>query len=60
MKKGDIVELIEDTTFYKRGTRVIVIGEYNKNDVEIRYEGEIYYGGDVDIMPKKMLKVVSP
>lgn len=60
MKKGDIVELIEDITFYKKGRRAVVVGEYNKNDVEIRYEGERYYGGDVDLMPKRMLKVVFP
>ncbi len=64
MKKGDMVELIENTQFYKKGQRAIVMNEfdsYNGNDknVEIRYEGETYLGGDVDIMPKKLFKVVE-
>ena len=65
MKKGDIVELIEDTTFYKKGRKAVVICGYdsqngNDKNMEIRYEGEKYLGGDVDVMPKKLFKVVSP
>lgn len=63
MKKGDIVELIENTKFYKKGKRAVIINEFdssNNNDkkIEIRYEGEKYIGEDVDVMPKKLFKVV--
>jgi len=63
MKKGDIVELIENTKFYKKGKRAVIINEFdssNNNDkkIEIRYEGEKYIDEDVDVMPKKLFKVV--
>ena len=61
-KIGDLVELIEDTYFYKKGTRAVVINnssDGNTNKMEIRYEGEKYIGGDVDIVLKSMFKVIK-
>ncbi len=60
MKKGDIIELIEDTAFYKKGRRAVFIRQDNevKSKIQIRYVGEKYTGGDVDRMPKALFKVV--
>lgn len=61
-KIGDLVELIEDTYFYKKGMRAIVLNnssEGNTKKMEIRYEGEKYIGGDVDIVLKSMFKVIK-
>ena len=60
MKNGDIVRLIEDTRFYKKGTKAIVVdicGDSQK--FELRYEGEGYEGDDVDIMPKALFECVE-
>lgn len=64
MKKGDIVELIKNTKFYKKGKRAVVVCEYdrqngNEKKITIRYEGERYYGEDADVMPKELFKIVS-
>lgn len=59
--KGDIVELIEDTPFYKKGTRAVVCCcpcSGNKNDMEIRFEYEIYEGCDVDAYPIRLFQLV--
>lgn len=59
-KRGDRVELIENTMFYKKGRRATVInGETagNKKEVEIRYDGEQYFGNDVDLIPKSMIRL---
>ena len=42
-KIGDLVELIEDTYFYKKGTRAVVINNSsngNTKKMEVQYEGE--------------------
>jgi len=60
MKNGDVVRLVEDTAFYKKGTRAIVMdvcGDSHK--FELRYEGEKYAGGDVDIMPKALFECIE-
>ena len=60
MKNGDIVELINDTQFYKSGTKAIIINvSQTKEKMEIRYVGENYIGEDVDVMPKKLFRVVT-
>lgn len=60
MKKGVLVELIEDTDFYKKGTRAVVMKTSNGSDkLEIRYENETYLGRDVDIMPSFLFRVVE-
>lgn len=61
MKNGDIVELIEDMTFYKKGERAVVINSIsdNKNNCEIRWLDEQYLGGDVDEVPRRLFKVVE-
>lgn len=59
---GDLVELIEDTYFYKKGTRAVVINnssEGNTKKMEIWYEGEKYLEGDVDVVLKSMFKVIN-
>lgn len=59
---GDLVELIEDTYFYKKGTRAVVINnnsEGNTKKMEIRYEGEKYLEGDVDVVLKSMFKGIN-
>ena len=42
MKRGDIIELIEDTTFYKKGKKAYFIGRsnFNPNKIEIVWVGE--------------------
>jgi len=60
MKKGDVVRLIKDTAFYKKGTKAIVIdtcGDSQK--FELRYEGEKYEGNDVDVMPKALFECIE-
>ena len=58
MKNGDIVELIEDTYFYKKGRKAIVIDACgNSKKFKIQYVGEEYLSGDVDVMPKNMFKL---
>lgn len=32
----------------------------NTKNMEIKFEGEKYYGGDVDVMPKKLFRVALP
>lgn len=64
MKKGSIVELVEDTQFYKKGKRAVVISECdsqngNKQKMEIRYEGVEYEGYDVDVVPRHLFRMVS-
>lgn len=59
-KKGDIVELVEDTAFYKKGTKSIIINENslgNSKKCEIQYVGEKYIDNDVDVIPKELLKL---
>lgn len=62
-KNGEIVELIEDTMFYKKGTRAKVIhsesnGNQEKMEIRWLHEGP-YPGEDVDVMPKALFKCVS-
>ena len=62
MKEGDIVELVEDTAFYKKGTQAIVINETslgNREKCEIRYVGEPYFSDSADVVPKKLLKIAD-
>lgn len=61
MKYGDIIELIEDTDFYKKGQRATFIKNDDevKSKIHIRYVREEYLGGDVDLMPKSLFKVVN-
>lgn len=60
MKNGDIVSLIEDTTFYKKGTKAVVVNACgNSKEFEIRYKGGNYEGGDVDVMPKALFEKVK-
>lgn len=60
MTNGDTVKLIEDTVFYKKGTKAIVIDTCgNSKNMEIRYIGEQYEGMDVDIMPKALFECVE-
>ena len=51
MKRGDIVELIENTTFYKKGKKAYFIGRSNTNpnNIEIVWVGEeqAYKDGDI-------------
>jgi len=58
MKSGDIVELIEDTTFYKKGKKAYFIGRSNTNpnNIEIVWIGEeqAYKDGDIDEFPAKL------
>lgn len=57
MKNGDVVRLIEDTYFYKKGTKAVVVDICgDSKEFEIRYEGERYEGCDVDIMPKALFE----
>ncbi|WP_342759519.1 hypothetical protein [Kineothrix sedimenti] len=54
MKNGDIIELIEDTYFYKKGQKATVIDMCgNSKSFEIIYVGE----HEIDIMPKHMFKL---
>ena len=60
MKNNDVVELIEDTRFYKKGQRAIIVdicGDSPK--FEIRYCGEKYLCDDVDVMPKRLFRLVK-
>lgn len=61
MKNGDVIELVVDTMFYKKGKRAVVVNSIsdNKNDCEIRWVGEQYLGGDVDCYPRILFKVVD-
>lgn len=61
-KRGDRVEIIEGTMFYKTGQRATVVNgetDGNKNKVEIRYDGEQYLGYDVDLIPKNMIRLIG-
>ena len=54
MKNGDIIELIEDTSFYKKGRKATEIDMCgNSKSFEIIYVGE----HEIDIMPKSMFKL---
>lgn len=47
MEVGNVVELIKDTDFYKKGKKAKIININKKGkELEIRYEGEQYMGGD--------------
>lgn len=64
MKTGDIIELVEDTTFYKKGRKAyfIRVSDKNSNNIEIVWFGEeqIYREfGDVDEYPIKLFKKVD-
>lgn len=60
MKNGDTVKLIENTSFYKKGTKAVVIDTCgNSKDMEIRYKCEKYEGRDVDVMPKNLFECVE-
>lgn len=61
MKRGDIIELIEDTTFYKKGKKAYFIGRSNPNKIEIVWVGEeqAYKDGDIDEYPIKLFKQVE-
>lgn len=39
MKRGDIIELIEDTTFYKKGKKAYFIGRSNFNPIKLKLFG---------------------
>ena len=51
MKTGDTIELIEDTSFYKRGKKAHFIRVSNRNSNNIEF-------GDVDEYPIKLFKKV--
>lgn len=63
MKRGDIIELIEDTTFYKKGKKAYFIGRsnFNPNKIEIVWVGEeqAYQDGDIDEFPTRLFKQVE-
>ena len=64
MKTGDIVELIEDMTFYKKGRKATFIKEevHNLSNAEIVWYGEesaYKEYGDCEIVPKKLLRVIK-
>ena len=63
MKRGDIIELIEDTTFYKKGKKAYFIGRsnFNPNKIEIVWVGEeqAYKDGDIDEFPVRLFKQVE-
>lgn len=61
MKKGDIVELLEDITFYRKGRRATFIRSERANDrnAEIRWLGDDNSYGDVEIVPKRLLKTLN-
>lgn len=63
MKRGDILELIEDTTFYKKGKKAYFIGRSNTNpnNIEIVWVGEeqAYKDGDIDEYPTRLFKQVK-
>lgn len=63
MKRGDIIELIEDTTFYKKGKKAYFIGKsnFNPNKIEIVWVGEeqAYKDGDIDEFPARLFKQVE-
>lgn len=61
MAKGDIIELIEDTTFHKKGSKAYFIAKShnNPNKIEIVWVGEeqaYKKYGDVDEYPAKLFK----
>lgn len=63
MKTGDTIELIEDTSFYKRGKKAhfIRVSNRNSNNIEIVWFGEenaYKEFGDVDEYPIKLFKKV--
>ena len=63
MKTGDTIELIEDTSFYKRGKKAhfIRVSNRNSNNIEIVWFGEEHAYkefGDVDEYPIKLIKKV--
>jgi len=59
MIKGDMVELMEDMTFYKKGRRATFIRyeKGNSNNVELAWIGEENAHGDVEVVPAKYLKI---
>lgn len=62
IKRGNLVRLVEDTMFYKKGDLAKVINASsngNNKKIEIRYLKEDYIGGDVDVIPKYMIEVVE-
>ena len=63
MNRGDMVELIEDTAFYKKGKKAHFIRmSRNPNKAEIVWCGEekmFDEFGDVEVMPLKMLRKVD-
>ena len=63
MKTGDTIELIEDTSFYKRGKKAhfIRVSNRNSNNIEIVWFGEEHAYkefGDVDEYPIKLFNKV--
>lgn len=60
MKNGDTVRLLKDTSFYKKGTRAVIIDSCGSSKkMNIRYIGETYDGKDVDVMPKDLFECVE-
>ncbi|WP_143322906.1 hypothetical protein [Clostridium sp. HBUAS56010] len=59
LKHGDIVELIEDMTFYKKGRKAMYLRSelHNDKNAEIAWLGEKNDCGDVEIVPKRILKI---
>lgn len=61
LKKGDIIELVVDTAFYKKGTKAHFIkrSEHNPNKAVIVWTGEeaLYKEfGDADVYPIRLFK----
>lgn len=64
MTKGDVVELLKDTSFYKKGTRAVVVCPFDRQNgnpekITIRFEGEEDIAPDADVYPKELFRVVS-
>lgn len=55
MKNGDVVELAEDTSFYKKGKKAVIYDVCEgETKFEIIYEGE----REIDVVPKYLFKFV--
>lgn len=64
MKKGDIVELIEDMSIYNKGTKAHFIRTeaYNPNNAQVVWFGEedaYREWGDVEVVPISLLQILE-
>lgn len=64
LEAGDVIELIEDTTFYKKGRKAhfVRMSSSNSNNIEIVWVGEekaYKEFGDVDEYPIKLFALTS-